>query len=71
MNQKESDITFKVEGQLIPAHKKVLLKKSRYFSSLFKSGMAESVQDLIEINDCEYDIFKGKQRFYLVVLIYT
>jgi len=37
MNEKESDVKFKVEEKMIPAHKKVLTEKSRFFASLFKS----------------------------------
>ncbi len=60
MSQEKSDITFKVQDQLIPAHKEILLKKSKYFAGLFNSNMAESKQDVIEITDCEYETFKGK-----------
>jgi len=56
----ESDISFKVEGQLIPAQQQVLNKKSRYFEKVFSSGMAESRQGIIEIKDCEYGVFQGK-----------
>ncbi len=59
LNQSESNITFKVENQLIPAHKQILMKKSQYFANLFNSS-DESKQDLIEIQDCEYDVFKSK-----------
>ena len=37
MNEKESDVKFKVEGQIIPAHKEVLIEKSRFFAGLFRS----------------------------------
>jgi len=60
MSQIESDIILKVQDRLIPAHKRVLMKKSRYFERMFNSGMAESKQDVIDIQDCEYDIFTGK-----------
>jgi len=29
------------------------------FSLIFLGGMIESRQDVIEINDCEFDVFKG------------
>ena len=38
LSDKESDITFKVQGKLIPAHKEVLIQKSRYFANLFNSN---------------------------------
>jgi len=69
MSQDGSDIDFKIEGKVIPAHKWVLLKKSRYFKNLFNSGMVESRQDVIEIKDCGYEVFKGKRRFYCLFLI--
>ncbi len=62
MSQIESNVSFKIEGKVIPAHKRVLMKKSRYFEKMFNSGMAESKQDVIDIQDCEYDVFQGKMR---------
>jgi len=59
MSQTESDVTFKVGDELIPAHKQILVRKSKYFDGLFKSGMAESKQKIIEINDCKAGTFKG------------
>ncbi len=84
MNEEGSDISFKVQNKVIPAHKQILMKRSPYFENLFNStfnlilsyqfsplsgGMAESRQDVIEINDCEFDVFKGLQ-FFLISLIY-
>jgi len=60
MSQTESDIAFKVQDELDPAHKQILVKKSRYFEKVFNSGMAESKQEIIEIQDCESEVFKGK-----------
>jgi len=37
MSEEESDIKFKVQDQIIPAHKKVLIEKSKYFAGLFNS----------------------------------
>jgi len=37
MNENESDIKFKIQDKVFPAHKKVLMEKSRFFSNLFKS----------------------------------
>jgi len=63
MSESESDVTFKVEEKMIPAHKSVLTEKSRYFEGLFKSGMTEPKQGVIEIKDSEYEIFKEYLRF--------
>jgi len=63
MSQEGSDITFQVENKTIPAHKEILIKKSQYFANLFNSGMVESRQQILEIEDCEYDLFKEFLRF--------
>ena len=63
MDEKGSDITFKIGDKTIPAHKEILTQKSKYFDGLFKSGMTESRQEIIEINDCEYLPFKGLHPF--------
>jgi len=63
MDEKKSDVAFIVEGQTIPAHKQVLVQKSQYFANLFNSGMIESNQEVIEIPDCEYQVFKEFLRF--------
>jgi len=62
MNEIEADvnITFKIEGKAISAHKTILIQRSRYFANLFKSGMIESRQEIIEVQDCEYHVFKGE-----------
>jgi len=63
MSETESDISFKVEEKIIPAHKKILIDRSRYFVNLFKSDMMESRQEIIEIPDCEYHVFREYLRF--------
>jgi len=63
MNENESDITFKIQDKIIPAHRSILAQKSRYFANLFNSGMIESRQQVIEIPDCEYDVFQEFVRF--------
>lgn len=59
MNEEASDITFKVQDKTLPAHKPILTQKSRYFANLFNSGMLESKQKTIEMNDFEYNTFEG------------
>jgi len=39
MNEERSDIKFKVQEKIIPAHKEVLINKSPFFAGLFKSEM--------------------------------
>jgi len=36
-NEKESDIKLKIQDKIIPAHKEVLIQKSRFFAGLFNS----------------------------------
>jgi len=38
MNKEESDIMLKIQDSLIPAHKDILIKKSKYFAGLFNSN---------------------------------
>ena len=37
MEEAESDVKFRVEEKIIPAHKQVLIGKSQYFANLFNS----------------------------------
>jgi len=59
MSEEDSDIAFKIQDQIIPAHKQILIEKSKYFSNLFNSEMIESRQEILEIQDSEYLVFKG------------
>jgi len=37
MSEEESDVKLKVEDKIIPAHKQVLIEKSKYFANIFNS----------------------------------
>ncbi len=37
MSEEESDVKLKVQDQIIPAHKQVLIENSKYFANLFNS----------------------------------
>jgi len=78
MNEEKSDLKLKVQDKIIPAHKHILIEKSKYFANLFnsihfsyhpdlifkiKGGMAESRQDIIEILDCNSLVFQEYLRF--------
>jgi len=63
MSEKGSDVAFKLEGKILPAHKDILIQKSQYFAGLFNSGMIESRQNVIEIPDCEYQVFQEFLRY--------
>ena len=43
MNEKESDVKFKVQDQIVPAHKEVPIIKSQFFAGLFKSNDIDSI----------------------------
>jgi len=66
MNQQESDIAFSIQGKIIPAHKQILTQKSRYFANPFNSGMIESRQDIIDIQDCDFLVFQEFLRYIYV-----
>jgi len=38
LNEEGSDITFKIQGKTLPAHKQVLIQNPRYFADLFSSN---------------------------------
>jgi len=43
MNNEGSDITLKVQDKEIPAHKEVLIKRSKYFAGLFNSNQVNKI----------------------------
>jgi len=66
MNQEGSDITFQIEGQTIPAHEEVLIKKCPDLAKLFERIIIglDSYFIMIddskqEIKDCEFLVFQG------------
>jgi len=52
-----SDLTLVVEGRRIPAHRVVLAARCGYFQRMFESGMRESSQNQVEIEDVSGDVF--------------
>lgn len=44
-----SDVTFIIEGAKIPSHKNILAARSPYFRALLYGGLAESLQEEIEL----------------------
>jgi len=63
LKEEGSDVAFEIEGKTLPAHREILIKRSKYFEGLLKSGMTESRQNVIEIPDCEYTVFQEFVRF--------
>jgi len=50
-NEKYSDVSFEVEGKKIFAHRNILAIRSNYFANLFDSGMRESTNNVIKMDD--------------------
>ena len=63
LNQSETDVCFIIRGKEIKAHKLILLARSPVFAAMLKSGMKESVENRVEINDIAPDIFEALLRF--------
>jgi len=57
------DISFDVEGTIIPAHKLILRVRTEYFNSMFSSGLRESQQKIIRIYDCTPQVFIDILKF--------
>jgi len=55
INEENADIIFKVQDKQIPAHKEVLIKKSKYFAR----ALENLSEPIIEIHDCDESTFKG------------
>ncbi len=62
-NEEFSDVTFRVQGKTIHAHRLVLASASEYYKKMFSLGFRESAasssgrDDAIEILDCSYESF--------------
>jgi len=53
------DVVFVVEGKRVPAHRVIVCARSAYFRALFLNGMKEMKPDVVDIEDCEYEVFKS------------
>jgi len=60
------DISFDVEGTIIPAHKLILRVRTEYFNSMFASGLRESQQKIIRIYDCTPQVFIDILKFIYI-----
>ena len=49
-NDKYSDITITIEGEVFPCHK-IILDQSEYFKTLLSSGMKETINNNIELKE--------------------
>ncbi len=58
-----SDVVFKVEDTEIKAHKIILVARSEYFRAMFLSGMKESTDKTIPIQDVSSSTFRNLLQF--------
>ncbi|XP_012282292.1 speckle-type POZ protein [Orussus abietinus] len=56
------DVTFRVQGTEIPAHRAVLKKSSSYFHGIFTNGMQEE-QGVVDVADVDVEIFSELLNF--------
>ncbi len=50
LQEEKSDIKFKVEDQMIPAHKQVLIQESKYFKNLFNSTLILTIKQSLTLH---------------------
>lgn len=58
-----SDVTFKVQGDVIKAHSQILSACSEVLQRQFSCGMQESISKEVTIEDCEPLVFKAFLRY--------
>ena len=58
LNKQLCDITFKIDNTLYYAHKVALASSSNFLGGMIMSGMQESGQSIIELNNVEKHLFK-------------
>jgi hypothetical protein len=61
-----TDLKFFVEGKVIPVHKIVMYARSEYFEKLMSSGMKESRQSEVKLQDASWD---AMEKFFEYVYI--
>ncbi|TGZ51688.1 Protein roadkill [Temnothorax longispinosus] len=62
-NPEFSDITVRVDGREIQAHKAILDVQSDYFSRMLKSKMSETQNNYVTIEDIDYETVREMLRF--------
>jgi len=60
---KEDDVSFIVYGKEMKAHKAIVSARSPVFAAMVESGMKESVENRVKIDDIEPGIFEALLRF--------
>lgn len=55
----QADVSFNVQGEVIPAHKVILTTRCEYFQAMFNSGLEESESKEITVPDIDPKVFKA------------
>jgi len=63
LNATFSDVVFKCENETFPAHRSFLSARSPVFHKMFLSGMSESRDGIVVIEDCGVAVFKELLKF--------
>ena len=58
-----ADVTFKVKGETIPAHKYILAARAPYFADMFGSSMEKELSNEVDVADMEPPVFRSILQF--------
>ena len=58
-----ADVTFIVQGKVIPAHSQILAARSTVCNCQLNSGMKESISKEVVVQNCDAETFKALLRF--------
>ena len=62
-SEKFSDVTLSIDGLEIPAHKIILVTRSRYFAAMFAHDTVENRQNRVTIADVKANVFESLLEF--------
>jgi len=59
----DTDVVFSISEKEIKAHRLILKARSLYFKRLFDSGMKESTEKVIKVEDCPFEEYRDMIHF--------
>jgi len=59
----DADVVFSISDKEIKAHRFILKARSLYFKRLFDSGMKESTEKIIKVEDCPFEEYRDMIHF--------
>lgn len=68
---KFSDVTFKVKKRFFHVHKNILSIRSPVFEVMFKHDMKEKINNTVDIEDIEPEVFKEMLQFIYTGMVYN